>query len=92
MTLLGGARGVLAAVAMLLFLSSWNDFLWPVIVINSEHLRTIPVGIALFKDSYGNINYGPLMAGTVISVAPMLVAYAFSQQLMIRGIALTGLK
>ncbi|OFX27180.1 MAG: hypothetical protein A2Z07_02015 [Armatimonadetes bacterium RBG_16_67_12] len=85
-------KPVLAAVAMLLFLSSWNDFLWPVIVINSEGLRTLPVGIALFKDPYGNINYGPLMAGTVISVAPMLVAYAFSQRFMIRGIALTGLK
>jgi len=85
-------KPVLAAVTMLLFLSSWNDFLWPVIVINSEHLRTIPVGIALFKDPYGNIDYGPLMAGTVISVAPMLVAYGFSQRFMIRGIALTGLK
>ncbi len=85
-------KPVLAAVAMILFLNSWNDFLWPVIVINSEGLRTLPVGIALFKDPYGNINYGPLMAGTVISVAPMLVAYAFSQKFMIRGIALTGLK
>ena len=85
-------KPVLAAVAMLLFLNSWNDFLWPVIVINSEGLRTLPVGIALFKDPYGNINYGPLMAGTVISTAPMLVVYALSQRFMIRGIALTGLK
>ncbi len=85
-------RATLATVAMLLFLSSWNDFLWPVIVINSQGLRTIPVGIALFKDPYGNINYGPLMAGTVIATGPMLIAYAFSQKLMIRGIALTGLK
>jgi len=63
-----------------------------VIVINSADLRTIPVAIALFKDPYGNINYGPLMAATVISTAPMLVAYAVSQKYMIRGIALTGLK
>lgn len=85
-------KTTLAAVAMLLFLSSWNDFLWPVIIINSQNLRTIPVAIALFKDPYGNINYGPLMAGTVIATAPMLIAYAFSQRFMIRGIALTGLK
>jgi len=85
-------KTTLATVAMLLFLSSWNDFLWPVIVINSADLRTIPVAIALFKDPYGNINYGPLMAATVISTAPMLVAYAVSQKYMIRGIALTGLK
>jgi ABC-type glycerol-3-phosphate transport system permease component len=85
-------KTTLATVAMLLFLSSWNDFLWPVIVINSADLRTLPVGIALFKDPYGNINYGPLMAATVISTGPMLVAYAISQKYMIRGIALTGLK
>ncbi len=85
-------KTTLATVAMLLFLSSWNDFLWPVIIINSQDLRTIPVGIALFKDPYGSINYGPLMAATVISTGPMLVAYILSQKYMIRGIALTGLK
>ncbi|MGH7406450.1 MAG: carbohydrate ABC transporter permease, partial [Candidatus Methylomirabilales bacterium] len=85
-------KTVLATVAMILFLNSWNDFLWPVIVINSENLRTIPVGIALFKDPYGNIDYGPLMAATVVSTAPMLIAYVLSQKFMIRGIALTGLK
>ncbi len=85
-------KTVLATVAMILFLNSWNDFLWPVIIINSENLRTIPVGIALFKDPYGNIDYGPLMAATVVSTAPMLIAYVLSQKFMIRGIALTGLK
>jgi len=83
---------MLATVAMILFLGSWNDFLWPVIVVNSADLRTIPVAMALFKDPYGNINYGPLMAAAVISTGPMLVAYALSQKFMIRGIALTGLK
>jgi ABC-type glycerol-3-phosphate transport system permease component len=85
-------KTTLATVAMILFLGSWNDFLWPVIVINSQDLRTIPVGIALFKDPYGSINYGPLMAATVISTGPMLLAYVISQKYMIRGIALTGLK
>jgi ABC-type sulfate transport system permease component len=67
-------KTTLATVAMILFLGSWNDFLWPVIVINSQGLRTLPVGIALFKDPYGSINYGPLMAATVIATGPMLVA------------------
>ncbi|HWU37367.1 MAG TPA: carbohydrate ABC transporter permease [Candidatus Acidoferrum sp.] len=85
-------KTTVATVAMILFLGSWNDFLWPVIIINSADLRTLPVGIALFKDPYGNINYGPLMAATLISTAPMLVAYVISQKYMIRGIAMTGLK
>jgi ABC-type glycerol-3-phosphate transport system permease component len=85
-------KTTIATVAMILFLSSWNDFLWPVIIINSQDLRTIPVGIALFKDPYGSINYGPLMAATLLSTGPMLLAYVLSQKYMIRGIALTGLK
>lgn len=85
-------KATLATVAMILFLGSWNDFLWPVIIINSQDLRTLPVGIALFKDPYGSINYGPLMAATVVATAPMLIAYMLSQKYMIRGIALTGLK
>ena len=85
-------KTTVATVAMILFLGSWNDFLWPVIIINSADLRTLPVGIALFKDPYGNINYGPLMAATLICTAPMLVAYVISQKYMIRGIAMTGLK
>ncbi len=85
-------KTTVATVAMILFLGSWNDFLWPVIIINSAGLRTLPVGIALFKDPYGNINYGPLMAATLISTAPMLIAYVVSQKYMIRGIAMTGLK
>ena len=85
-------KTILATVGMILFLECWNDFLWPVIVINSADLRTLPVGIALFKDPYGNINYGPLMAATVISTGPMLLAYVISQKYMIRGIAMTGLK
>src|SRR3989454_10316592 len=56
-------KATLATVAMLLFLSSWNDFLWPGIVINSQQLRTHPVGTALLKDRYRNVNYAPLVAG-----------------------------
>ena len=84
-------KTTLATVSMILFLNSWNDFLWPVIAINSVNLRTIPVGIALFKDPY-HIEYGPLMAATVISTAPMLIAYFFSQKYVIKGIALSGMK
>jgi multiple sugar transport system permease protein len=84
-------KTTLATVSMILFLNSWNDFLWPVIAINSVNLRTIPVGIALFKDPY-HIEYGPLMAATVISTAPMLIVYFISQKYVIKGIALSGLK
>ena len=85
-------KTALATVVLILFLGSWNDFLWPLIVINSPELRTVPLGLSLFKDPYGGMNYGPLMAASVIATLPMLIAYVFSQKYVIEGIAITGLK
>ena len=84
-------KGVVATVALILFIGSWNDFLWPVIIINSQRLRTIPVGIAFFKDPY-HISFGPLMAATSIATLPMIVIYLFVQRYIIKGIAATGVK
>ena len=84
-------KSVLATAALILFIESWNDFLWPVIIINSENLRTIPVGVAFFRDPY-DINFGPLMAAASIATVPMIVAYLFVQKYIIKGIASTGLK
>jgi multiple sugar transport system permease protein len=85
------AKSVMATVALILFIDSWNDFLWPVIVINSERLRTLPVGIAFFKDPY-HISFGPLMAAASIATVPTIVVYLFVQRFIIKGIATTGLK
>ena len=84
-------KGITATIALILFIDSWNDFLWPVIIINSQRLRTIPVGIAFFKDPY-YISFGPLMAATSIATVPMIVIYLFLQRFVIKGIATTGLK
>jgi multiple sugar transport system permease protein len=84
-------KSVMATVALILFIDSWNDFLWPVIVINSERLRTLPVGIAFFKDPY-RISFGPLMAAASISTVPTILVYLFVQKFIIKGIATTGLK
>lgn len=84
-------KAVMATVALILFIDSWNDFLWPVIIINSKELRTIPVGVAFFKDPY-HIAFGPLMAATSIATVPMIIVYLFVQRFIIKGIAATGLK
>ncbi len=84
-------KSVMATVALILFIDSWNDFLWPVIVINSERLRTLTVGIAFFKDPY-RISFGPLMAATSIATVPTIAVYLFVQKFIIKGIATTGLK
>jgi ABC-type glycerol-3-phosphate transport system permease component len=84
-------KSVMATVALILFIDSWNDFLWPVIVINSERLRTLPVGIAFFKDPY-RISFGPLMAAASIATVPTILVYLLVQKFIIKGIATTGLK
>jgi multiple sugar transport system permease protein len=84
-------KSVIATAGLILFIESWNDFLWPVIIINSEKLRTIPVGVAFFRDPY-DVNFGPLMAAASIATLPMIVAYVFVQRHIIKGIASTGLK
>jgi ABC-type glycerol-3-phosphate transport system permease component len=84
-------KSTLATIALILFIDSWNDFLWPVIIINSQWLRTIPVGIAFFKDPY-HISFGPLMAATSITTMPMIFIYVFIQKFIIKGIATSGIK
>ena len=84
-------KTVIATITLILFINSWNDFLWPVIVINSQRLRTLSVGIAFFKDPY-QIAFGPLMAATTIATMPMILVYIGLQRFVIKGIATTGLK
>ncbi|MCL5109360.1 MAG: carbohydrate ABC transporter permease [Chloroflexi bacterium] len=73
------------------FTWSWNAFLWPLIVIKSSELFTLPLGLSAFQDLYG-IEYGPLMAAMTITVLPMFIAFATLQRYFIKGMALTGLK
>jgi multiple sugar transport system permease protein len=85
------SRSAMAALAIFVFLGSWNDFLWPFIATNELSMRTLPVGLTIFNGEYWS-ERGLIMAGASISALPVLVVYAIFQQHIIRGIALTGLK
>jgi multiple sugar transport system permease protein len=85
------SRSALAALAIFVFLGSWNDFLWPFIATNELTMRTLPVGLTIFNGEYWT-ERGLIMAGASLSAIPVLVVYALFQQHIIRGIALTGLK
>lgn len=80
----------LATLAIFTFLGQWNSFLWPLIVTNSETMRTLPVGLAAFQGQY-SIQWHLLMAGSVIAVLPILVIYIIGQKWFVRGITLTGM-
>ncbi|MEJ2733962.1 MAG: carbohydrate ABC transporter permease [Anaerolineae bacterium] len=80
----------LATLAIFTFLGQWNSFLWPLIVTNSEEMRTLPVGLAAFQGQY-SVQWHLLMAGSVIAVLPILVIYIVGQKWFVRGITLTGM-
>ena len=70
----------------------WNDYFWPLIVLNSEHLRTQPLAVSHFRNAEAGTNYGPLMAAAMVIIAPLLVAFLLAQRRFVEGIALSGIK
>ncbi len=81
---------VLATLAVFVFQSTWNEFLWPLVVTTSEEMRTIPVGLSYFVGQYSTA-WGLLMAGSVIAVLPILVIYVLAQKWFVQGITLSGM-
>jgi multiple sugar transport system permease protein len=78
-------------IAMFNLLANWNDLLWPLMVTTSVDMETLPAGLALFKGQHVT-EYGLLMAGAVLALLPMIVAFFFVQRRFIEGIATTGMK
>lgn len=90
------SRPPIMAVAIFLFIQSWNDFMWPLIVTNTDATRTLPVGLASALSgtvSGGAIAYyGMSMAGSVLATLPALLIFVLLQRYFVQGVALTGLK
>jgi multiple sugar transport system permease protein len=81
----------LATLAVIQFLWTWNDFLWPLVTIYNEKAFTIQLGLMSFQGSHVN-DTNLLMAGNVMSMLPMLVLFIAAQRYFVRGIATQGLK
>ncbi len=82
----------LATLAILTFLAQWNNFLWPLVIAQTDDMYTLPVALALFAVGANGTNYGLLLAGSVVVVLPMIVIFLFLQRYFIQGIASTGIK
>lgn len=82
----------LATLGILTFLSSWNSFLWPLVVATTEDKYTLPVALALFSVGQHRTSFGLLLAGAVVVVLPVIVVFLVLQRHFLRGIATTGLK
>ncbi|HIH2495396.1 TPA: carbohydrate ABC transporter permease [Enterococcus faecium] len=85
------SKPTLLSLGIFTLMNSWNDLLYPFILTSSSKMRTLPAGLALFTGQ--NISfYGPVMAGTVISMLPLLVVYIFAQKYFVQGTAMSGMK
>jgi len=83
----------IATLAMFTFITTWNSFMWPLIVTNSDSMRTLPVGLAIFKGSFRETTeWGQLMACAVISVIPVIGVFLLGQKYFIKGIMMGGVK
>ncbi|MEU1587059.1 carbohydrate ABC transporter permease [Micromonospora sp. NPDC005710] len=85
------SRPALASLALLTFVTTWNDYLGPLIYLRSPELRTIQLGLNTFISQY-NAEYALIMTGSVLSVLPVAVIFLLGQRYFIEGIATTGLK
>ena len=84
-------RPGLATLAVLSFLTNWNDLLWPVYVLFSPNHFTLPAGLPILQGAY-NINYPVVMAGAVVASVPVIILFVFAQRHVIASVARSGLK
>ncbi|WP_256030821.1 carbohydrate ABC transporter permease [Leifsonia xyli] len=85
------ARPVLATLAVLSFLSNWNDFLWPVYVLLSPENLTLHPGLSQLQGAYST-HFAIVLAGAVIASAPVLILFFFAQRQIVESVATSGIK
>ncbi len=85
------STGALATLGVLTFMASWNDFLWPLLILSDRERQTLPAGLATLQGQY-SFDYGKLMAGAAVTAVPVLILYTFLQRYIVRSVAMTGLK
>lgn len=85
------ARPAIATITLFIFLSEWDNYLWPLIVTNSEAMRTLPIGLRFFVEESGS-QLNLMMAGAVMAVVPIILLFFMAQKQFIEGISMTGSK
>jgi multiple sugar transport system permease protein len=85
------SQAALATLAIFTLMGQWNDYLYPMIFLNSEQNRTLVLGLAIFRGDV-DVQWNLLMAAVALSSAPMVVAFLFGQRFFVDGIAMTGIK
>ncbi len=89
--ILPNARAAIAALAIFTFTFQWDNFQWPLIVLDRVEQFTVPLGLSLFRGR-NSIAVGPVAAASIATIIPVLIVYFLAQRRFVEGIALTGLK
>ncbi|MDR3190273.1 MAG: carbohydrate ABC transporter permease [Lactobacillaceae bacterium] len=89
--LVPNAKSAITAIGLLQIIGSWNSFMWPLIVTNSEKMRTLPVGLQAFSTDT-SIKYPELMAASTFVILPMVILYILLNKYVVAGISNGGLK
>lgn len=93
--ILPNIKSALAALAIYTFTVTWDEFLWPFIIISSTGLRTIPLGLAMFEsrvEMMQMLTWNILIAASLIAMFPVLIVFLFLQKYFVRGMTFTGVK
>src|SRR5262249_48808405 len=85
-------KPALATLSIIGFMGSWNNFLWPLMVLRSNEMYTIVLAVAALPSSQFNTPYGPIMAGTTIAVLPLIILFLVFQRQFVAGVMRVGLK
>ena len=89
--ILPNIKPVLSALAILSFMGSWNAFLWPLLVVNTDKHKTIQLGVQYFSQQYGDLVHLQLTAAAM-AILPIIIVYLFLQEQFIKGITMSGVK
>jgi ABC-type glycerol-3-phosphate transport system permease component len=85
------SKPALATVAIFSFMAHWNEFLMPLIYIDSQEKLTVALGLSRFTGMYGATLWNLLMAASLVTVLPCILVFLFAQKYFVRGIVTTGL-
>jgi ABC-type glycerol-3-phosphate transport system permease component len=85
------SAGPLAALGSLTFLASWNNFLWPLIVVQSQSLTTVPLGLAQFRGA-NSTNYGQMLAVSILGALPVVMLFIVMRRRIVASFATSGIK
>lgn len=88
------SKPALATLTIFTFMSSWNNFMWPLLIAESVEKKTLPIGLAYFQEvyQYTQPDWSLLMAGSLLAMLPIVIVFVFNQRFFVEGIKLTGIK